>query len=47
MKKHILLFLGLGVASILFLGCGSAKPEPTEEDLKKIEQEVIAGESKL
>jgi hypothetical protein len=35
------------VAFCHFLGCGSAKPEPTPAELKKIEAEIVKGESAL
>ena len=44
---NLCLLLVLTIASCQFVGCGSAKPEPTQEDLKRIEKEIVAGESSL
>lgn len=41
------LLLVLTVASGHFVGCTSPKPEPTQEELQKIEAEIVAGESGL
>ncbi len=30
-----------------FIGCASPKPEPTQEELQKIEAEIVKGESAL
>ena len=46
-KTHLYLILGFTLTCIFFVGCGSAKPEPTAEDLKRIEKEIVAGESAL
>jgi hypothetical protein len=44
---HWSLLLVLAFASCQFLGCGSAKPEPTVEELKQKEAEIVKGESAL
>ena len=46
-KTRLYMMLGLVLACGFFAGCGSAKPEPTAEDLKRIEKEIVAGESGL
>lgn len=47
--KHLNWSLSLlfAVAFCHFTGCGSAKPEPTPEELQKIEAEIVKGESAL
>lgn len=46
-KLHLCLMLGLTFGCGQVVGCGSPKPEPTPEEIKKIEKEIQAGESGL
>jgi len=52
MKKiHLFFTVGLAFAFSPFAGCGSAKPEPTKEEIaaeaKRLDKEIDDGESRL
>jgi hypothetical protein len=48
MKKwNCFLSLTFAIVFCQFQGCTSPKPEPTQEELKKIEAEIVKGESAL